>query len=163
MRPLPKTYLKAVLNLGIAVILLLLLVFLLPRVIVFFMPFVIGWVIALIANPLVHFFEDKLKVRRKAGTAFVIISVIALVVLAGYLIGAKVVNEAVGLVNELPQMWDALEEDFRIRGLRRWIYGTEGSLSVRFPGGCAQCHCRHGGKDGRVCRRSRRPCGNADY
>ena len=42
MRPLPKTYLKAVLNLGIAVILLLLLVFLLPRVIVFFMPFVIG-------------------------------------------------------------------------------------------------------------------------
>lgn len=116
MRPLPKTYLKAVLNLGIAVILLLLLVFLLPRVIVFFMPFVIGWVIALIANPLVHFFEDKLKVRRKAGTAFVIISVIALVVLAGYLIGAKVVNEAVGLVNELPQMWDALEEDFRTIG-----------------------------------------------
>lgn len=116
MRPLPKTYLKAVLNLGIAVILLLLLVLLLPRVIVFFMPFVIGWVIALIANPLVHFFEDKLKVRRKAGTAFVIISVIALVVLAGYLIGAKVVNEAVGLVNELPQMWDALEEDFRTIG-----------------------------------------------
>lgn len=57
MRPLPKTYLKAVLNLGIAVILLLLLVFLLPRVIVFFMPFVIGWVIALIANPLVHFLK----------------------------------------------------------------------------------------------------------
>ncbi len=116
MKPLPKTYIKAVLNLGIAVILLLLLVFLLPKVIIFFMPFVIGWVIALIANPLVHFFEDKLKVRRKAGTAFVIIAVIALVVLAGYLIGVKIVNETVGLVNELPKMWDALEEDFRTIG-----------------------------------------------
>ena len=156
MRPLPKTYLKAVLNLGIAVILLLLLVFLLPRVIVFFMPFVIGWVIALIANPLVHFFEDKLKVRRKAGTAFVIISVIALVVLAGYLIGAKVVNEAVGLVNELPQMWDALEEDFRTIG-KIWMFCI--AVSRRM---CAM-PLQAWGKDGRVCRRSRRPCGNADY
>ncbi len=116
MRSLPKTYIKAVLNLGIAVILLLLLVFLLPKVIIFFMPFVIGWIIALIANPLVHFFEDKLKVRRKAGTAFVIIAVIALVVLAGYLIGVKIVNETIGLINELPKMWDALEEDFRTIG-----------------------------------------------
>ena len=40
-----------------------------------------------------------------------IIAVIALVVLAGYLIGVKIVNETVGLVNELPKMWDALEED----------------------------------------------------
>ena len=127
MKPLPKTYIKAVLNLGIAVILLLLLIFLLPRVIVFFMPFVIGWIIALIANPLVHFFENKLKVRRKAGTAFVIIAVIALVVLAGYLIGARIVEETIGLVNELPEIWDALEEDFRAIGKNLDI------LYSRFP------------------------------
>lgn len=127
MKPLPKTYIKAVLNLGIAVILLLLLIFLLPRVIVFFMPFVIGWIIALIANPLVHFFENKLKVRRKAGTAFVIIAVIALVVLAGYLIGTRIVEETIGLVNELPEIWDALEEDFRAIGKNLDI------LYSRFP------------------------------
>lgn len=127
MKPLPKTYIKAVLNLGIAVILLLLLIFLLPRVIVFFMPFVIGWIIALIANPLVHFFENKLKVRRKAGTAFVIIAVIALVVLTGYLIGARIVEETIGLVNELPEIWDALEEDFRAIGKNLDI------LYSRFP------------------------------
>lgn len=103
-------------NLGIAVVILLCAVFLLPKVLLFFMPFVIGWVIAMIANPLVRFFEEKLKIRRKAGTAFVIIAVIALVVLAGYLIGAKVVQEAVGLVNGLPEMWDNAEEDFRTIG-----------------------------------------------
>ena len=111
-----RTYLKVLMNLGIALIILLLLVFLLPRVLVFFMPFVIGWIIALIANPLVHFFEARLKIRRKAGTVFVIIAVIALVVLAGYLIGAKVIQEAVGLVNELPEMWNSAEEDFRTIG-----------------------------------------------
>ena len=78
-----RTYWKVFMNLGIALVILLFLIFLLPRVLVFFMPFVIGWMIALIANPLVHFFEAKLKIRRKAGTAFVIIAVIALVVLAG--------------------------------------------------------------------------------
>lgn len=111
-----RTYLKVFMNLGIAVITLLLLIFLLPKVLVFFMPFVIGWIIAMIANPLVRFFEEKLKIRRKAGTAFVIIAVIALVVLAGYLIGAKVVQEAIGLVNGLPEMWNSAEEDFRMIG-----------------------------------------------
>lgn len=114
-------------NLGIAVLILLLMVFLLPRVILFFLPFVIGWIIALIANPLVHFFENKLKVRRKAGTAFVIIAVIALVVLAGYLLGSKIVQETVGLVNELPDIWSSLEEDFRTIGKNLDI------LYSRFP------------------------------
>ncbi len=116
MKPSSRTYLKVIMNLGIAVVILLLFLLLLPRILVFFMPFVIGWIIALIANPLVHFFEEKLKIRRKAGTAFVIIAVIALVVLAGYLIGSKVAQEAVGLMNGLPEMWNSAEEDFRTIG-----------------------------------------------
>lgn len=127
MKPSSKTYFKVVMNLGIAVFTILLLIFLVPRIIVFFMPFVIGWIIALIANPLVRFFEEKLKIRRKAGTVFVIIAVIALVVLAAYLIGAKVVKEAVGLVNELPEMWNGLEDDFRVIGKNMDI------LYSRFP------------------------------
>lgn len=122
-----RTYLKVIMNLGIAVVILLLFLLLLPKVLVFFMPFVIGWVIAMIANPLVHFFEEKLKIRRKAGTAFVIVAVIALVVLAGYLIGSKVVQEAVGLVNGLPEMWSSAEEDFRTIGKNMDV------LYSRFP------------------------------
>lgn len=138
-----RTYLKALMNLGIAGVILLLCVFFLPRVLMFFLPFVIGWIIALIANPLVRFFEEKLKIRRKAGTVFVIIAVIALVVLAGYLIGAKVVQEAVGLVNELPAMWNSLEEDFRTIGKNldvlysrfpQNIRNTIADISVRMEG-----------------------------
>lgn len=111
-----RTYVKVVMNLSIAAVIVLLLALLLPKVLVFFMPFVVGWIIALIANPIVRFFEEKLKVRRKAGTAFVIVSVIALVILAGYLIGVKVTEEVIGLIRELPTMWDAMESDFRTIG-----------------------------------------------
>lgn len=116
MKPSSKTYLKVLMNLGIALIILLLLIFVLPKVLVFFMPFVIGWIIALIANPLVRFFEEKINIKRKAGTAFVIIAVIALVILAAYLVGTQITRQVIGLINELPDMWDSIEEDFRAIG-----------------------------------------------
>lgn len=107
-----KKYVKAILNLAIALVILIAVVWLVPKGIVFFMPFIIGWIIALIAGPMVRFLEKKLKIRRKAGSAFVIIAVIGLVVLAGYLIVSNLVRELAGFINDLPQMWDSLQEDF---------------------------------------------------
>lgn len=107
-----RIYLKVFVNLSIMLALLLTCIFILPRFIVCFMPFIIGWIISLIASPLVKFFEKQLKIKRKAGAAFVIISVIALVILAGYLLGAKLVEETVGFVSELPEMWESTLEDF---------------------------------------------------
>lgn len=106
------TYLKVLVNLGIMLVLLLLFIFVVPGIIFYFMPFVIGWIIALIAGPLVRFFEKTLKVKRKAGTAFVIISVIALVILAGYLVGAKVTKELGDFIEALPEMWENTQKDF---------------------------------------------------
>ena len=85
-----KKYCKALVNIAVAVVLLLLAIFLLPRLLVFFLPFVIGWIISMIASPLVRFFEEKLKFKRKAGSAFVIIVVIGLVVTVIYLICSNV-------------------------------------------------------------------------
>ena len=85
-------YVKAVLNLLTAVVLLLLVIFVLPRLLGFFMPFVVGWIIAMIANPLVRFFEQKIKIRRKAGSAIVIVAVLALVVCLGYLVIARLIS-----------------------------------------------------------------------
>lgn len=107
-----KTYLKILVNLGIMLVFLLVCIFVVPRVIFYFMPFVIGAIIAWIASPLVIFFEKKFKVRRKAGSAFVIIAVIALVILAGYLLGAKVVEETVDFIGEVPEMWEGVQKDF---------------------------------------------------
>ena len=80
-----KKYCKALANLTVALVILLCVIFILPRAIVFFSPFVTGWIIALIAGPLVRFFEEKIKLKRKIGGAFVIIAVIALVVLVIYI------------------------------------------------------------------------------
>ena len=45
-----KKYCKALVNLGVAFIILLLIVFLVPKLL-YFAPFVAGWIIALIASP----------------------------------------------------------------------------------------------------------------
>ena len=77
-------YLKIFCNLAAFILLLLFLCFLLPKVIVFFMPFVVGFLLSLIANPLVRFLEKKLKIKRKYGTFLTIVLVISLVVFACY-------------------------------------------------------------------------------
>lgn len=108
-----KRYIKALLNILVFIVTLLLLIFLVPKVLFFFMPFVVGWIIACIASPVVKFFEEKLKIKRKASTAFVIIIVIALVVLCLYLVGSKVLHEAVTMIEDLPQIWSAWEKDLQ--------------------------------------------------
>ena len=102
---------------------LLLLIFVVPKIIIYFMPFVMGWVIALIAGPPVHFFEKTLKIRRKAGSAFVIIAVIALVILGGYMIGVRLVDQVADFAMELPQMWEGMQRDFAQMG-----QGLEGAM-----------------------------------
>lgn len=108
MRKSIKIYLKVILNLFTAMAVVLLCIFLLPKCIWFFMPFILGWLIALIASPVVHFFEEKLKVKRKAMTAVVIVAVLAVVVLLVYLLGAKLIKEGVNFVNELPNIWNSI-------------------------------------------------------
>ena len=107
-----KKYWKALVNLIVALAILLSIIFLVPRLLLFFFPFVIGWMIALIASPFVRFFEEKVKLKRKAGSAFVIIVVIGLVVLLLYLLITKLCHEVVGLVNSLPELWENAEKDF---------------------------------------------------
>ena len=106
-----RKYVKAVLNLVTAVVLLCLTVFLLPRLLRFFMPFAVGWIIAMIANPLVRFCEQKIRIRRKAGSAIVIVAVLAGVILVGYLLISRLVTEAAGFVSSLPTLWRDVERE----------------------------------------------------
>lgn len=112
MRRALKIYLKVTLNLFTALMAVLLCIFLLPRLIWFFMPFILGWLISLIASPVVRFFEEKLKVKRKAMTALVIVAVLAVVVLVVYLLIAKLVREGVNFINELPDIWNTILAEF---------------------------------------------------
>ena len=111
-----RKYFKALVNLAVAVVVLLLVVLLLPRLLIWFMPFVMAGIISMIASPLVRFFEEKIKLKRKVGSAFVIIVVIALVVLVLYLVGSKLIEEGLGLLNALPDMWGSMKEDLATVG-----------------------------------------------
>ena len=84
--------------------------------------------ISLIAAPVVRFFEEKFKVKRKAVSAIVIIAVIAVVVLAVYLIGAKLVKEGIGFINEVPKLWEIVLDEFNQVGKSLEV------LYVKLPG-----------------------------
>ena len=113
-----KRYAKAFVNLLVALLVFLAVVFLLPKCLVFFLPFVVGWIIALIASPLVRFFEEKVKLKRKIGSAFVIVVVIALVVFLLYFLCAWLVEQVIGLAGAIPEMWQGMEKDLNEIGDR---------------------------------------------
>ena len=108
MRGSNKTYLKVISNLLTALVILALCVFILPKIIIFFMPFLIGWIISMIASPVVRFFEERLKIRRKGASVIVIVAVLAVVLLLVYVICAQLVREGISFVNELPALWDGI-------------------------------------------------------
>ena len=76
------------------------------------MPFVIGWIIAMIANPLVRFMEKRVKIVRKHSSAIIIILVILAVIGALYGIFYYLVTQIRSLLNDLPSMIASVQELF---------------------------------------------------
>ena len=75
----------------------------------FLMPFVIGWIISCIANPVVCWLDKKLKIQKKFGSAIMIVVVIAAVVGVLYLFGSMIVKELGGLITNLPEIYEEIE------------------------------------------------------
>lgn len=77
-------YLKIFANLIYVIAVICILVFVVPKVLGFFAPFVVGFVLSLIANPVVRFLEKRINIKRKYGSAIMIVSVVGIIVLACY-------------------------------------------------------------------------------
>lgn len=108
-----KDYLKSVLSFIITIIAFILGGILFFQGIKFFMPFVIGWIIAMIANPLVRFAESRMKLVRKHSSMLIIIMVLAAIVGSGYWIGSKVVKEVYSIVEQSSDIYQGLTADFK--------------------------------------------------
>lgn len=80
------------------------------KLIGYFMPFVIGWLISVIAHPLVCWLEKRLKIKKKFGSALVIVLVLGGIVLAAYFGITKLVQEIANFSNNFPQMYSELEQ-----------------------------------------------------
>ena len=107
-----KKYGKAFTNLFLIVIIVLGCIFIAPKIILLFMPFIIGWFLAMLANPMVRFFEEKIRIKRKAGSALVIVSVIAVICFLIYVLGNRLIKEFLGLMQIIPDMWHNMELEF---------------------------------------------------
>lgn len=102
-----KKYLKLILNIIIPILFLYLVCVWGPRVMKFFLPFVIGWVIAVIANPLVRFLEKRLKIVRKHSSVLIVVGVLTLIIVALYFLISKLIYETIGFVEHIPQYYEA--------------------------------------------------------
>lgn len=106
-----KKYFRMILNIVFPLAGLYIVCILGPRLLSFFMPFVIGWVIALIANPLVKFLERRVKLVRRHGSMIIIVSVLALIIGLFYLAFTWLYVEMSGFVKDLPTLSEnALKE-----------------------------------------------------
>ena len=97
-------YLKIFCNLLAAVGIVLVIFFILPRLLAYFMPFVFGFVFSLIANPVVRFLEKKIRIKRKYGSVLIIVLVIAVIVLLCYGVIAALAAGIESFVAYIPTM-----------------------------------------------------------
>lgn len=102
-------YLRILCNLIAFMLVVLFLAFVLPKILVFFMPFVVGFLLSLIANPLVRFLEKKIKIKRKYGTVLMIVMVIGALVLVCYGGFLLLINGMRGFMDYVPTMIENAE------------------------------------------------------
>lgn len=121
-----KHYCKIFLNIIMMVVVILAAIFLLPKIIYFFMPFILGFIISRMASPIVTWLNKKIKVKRKALSATVMVLVVGLVILACYGISVVLYRQLVGFIDQLPQMWDDTKED--ISGIGVWYQSIADKL-----------------------------------
>jgi sporulation integral membrane protein YtvI len=122
-----KRWIQILLNIALPLIAIVLTVWLVPKILYFFMPFVIGGIIAFIANPLVRFLERKIRIRRKFGTVLIIGGVLALVIGGGYLILTRIAKELLAFIESLPETINGI--NIQLEAVLEKLEGTLERLS----------------------------------
>lgn len=80
------------------------------------MPFVIGWLIASVASPVVVWLEKRVNLIKKWGSALIIIGVLGLVGLLAYLSVSTLAREVVSLTQDIPDIYQELESGMDMIG-----------------------------------------------
>lgn len=107
-----KKYLKISINFILIILAFLFFVFIIPKFLLFFMPFVIGWIISSIANPLVKYLEGKFKIIRKHISFLIIIFVLGIIIFLSYFSLLKLYSEITELISNLPEIYSNLSKEF---------------------------------------------------
>lgn len=100
-------------NLLWTLMIILFVVVLAPPLIRFFMPLIVAWVIASIANPMVRFLENRIKIMRKHGSVIVIVLVLLIVGTLIYAIMYASVVQISSLVKDLPDVYEQVSQNLQ--------------------------------------------------
>ena len=103
-----KRCFRMILNIVIPLLGLCLVIFLVFRLLHFFMPFVVGWILALLANPLVRFLERRVKLVRRHGSMLIIIAALAIVIGLFYGAGLLVYREMGSFLADAPEIYQSV-------------------------------------------------------
>lgn len=103
-----KRCFRMILNIVIPLLGLCLVIFLGPRLLHFFMPFVVGWILALLANPLVRFLERRVKLVRRHSSMLIIIAALAIVIGLFYGAGLLVYREMGSFLADAPEIYQSV-------------------------------------------------------
>ena len=103
-----KRCFRMILNIVIPLLGLCLVIFLGPRLLHFFMPFVVGRILALLANPLVRFLERRVKLVRRHGSMLIIIAALAIVIGLFYGAGLLVYREMGSFLADAPEIYQSV-------------------------------------------------------
>ncbi len=101
-----KRYVRILLNIAVPFLGIVAVCWAVPKLLGYFMPFVIGWLIAMTANPLVRFLESKVKIVRKHSSVLIIVAALGLVIGLGYFILSRLFMQASSLARDLPVMYE---------------------------------------------------------
>lgn len=97
---------------------------LIKKIIVIITPFIYALVFAYILNPIISFFEEKIKVKRAISIAITYLIIISLIIIILFFTIPSIVDSILNITHEMPayvetiQRWiNALLENERIKGL----------------------------------------------
>lgn len=102
-----RKYCKLILNIVMPILVFYLICVWGPRLLTFFSPFVIGWVIAVVANPLVRFLEKRMRIVRKHSSVLIVVAVLGLVITVLYFMISKLISEAAGFIGDIPKYYES--------------------------------------------------------
>jgi len=100
-----EVMLELLLECLILVFQILLCIYILPKTLGYLWPFVIGWIIALIAGPLTSSLQKRLKLNQHYLSIFILVVFIALISGILYFMIVTVAREAVSFMADLPAMY----------------------------------------------------------
>lgn len=99
-----EIYLDIIMELLVILAGALLLIFVLPKTLAFLWPFVAGWIISMIAHPVIEYLEKKVKLLKKFGSAILIAVVITAIIAVLYFAVRGIALLVIGFVQDMPDI-----------------------------------------------------------